>query len=171
MYLGHISYTDVQSICDHFSDCFKSVFVEHSNPRLIPINSKNNVVNFLRVASIIIIQSCAHNFKKNDPINSAGSILNPSIFFVKYRNQLNGLFSLLAIQNIIAILPQHLEISTFYLLIIPIHKSGDKNIITNNRPISKLPIVSKDMENIVIVQYKQSYPKIITSFSENGQQR
>ena len=43
-------------------------------------------------------------------------------------------------------------ISKFFLPVVPVHKAGDKNEVTNFRPISKLSIFSKILEKLVHTQ-------------------
>lgn len=142
---NNILITDGQGICDAFSEYFMSVFNQPTNTTP-PINRQNLDPNSINIGRYHIDRQTIADKIRALPNKAAGPDNIPNSFI---KHCIQGL-----IEPLYLIFNKSLNEGYFpktwkMAHVVPIFKSGNKNIVENYRPISKLCIIAKLFESII----------------------
>jgi hypothetical protein len=149
MTCGETTTNNLQTIVDSFNNYFSSVFVSQQpldiSTAIVP--TAYNYNSSMNLSNVEISQDVVFNLLKN--INTStgpGSDNVHPLYISRCAHALSIPLTYLFRNSIKhSCFPQIWKKT----LITPIHKSGPKNIITNYRPIAKLPCFGKIMEKII----------------------
>lgn len=150
-----------KEITDLFADYFSTVFTDHTQNIASDVHEPDPLNN-IAISSITINDDITYKYLSSIDINKGPGLDSlPGIFIRNCSKYITPPVS--------AIFKKSLSEGTFphkwkTALITPIFKKGDKHDVTNYRPISKLPILSKILEKIV---YDQLYPTIANTITQN----
>ena len=148
LYKENTTITDSKEICELFNDFFINVGQNLANK--IPKSDKEyaekvlkNSIN-LELTNEIEIQSIIANLNSKKATGYDKISVN---MIKKRKNQLSKILTKIINRSLsTGTIPDNAKIAK----IIPIFKSGNKQIVTNYRPISVLPVISKIIEKVML---------------------
>ncbi|KAL0822801.1 hypothetical protein ABMA28_004807 [Loxostege sticticalis] len=147
-----------EKICELFASYFKSTFLSPSS-NVAPKYSNANASNHIHSIGDIEINADSLNnlLKSLDLTKGAGPDLIEPTFIVNCSRSLTRPLAILFKRSVTEGIVPALWKSAF---ITPIHKSGNKCLVNNYRPISKLCLFAKVFERIVYTQVYNSLSSI-----------
>lgn len=163
---GGTMVTNGEEICQIFSNYFSSVFTQStiSNLQAIDSNTKDNVPHINYISNYFIPSSVILDKIKKLPDKAAGADEIPTNLLKNCAEEISEILFILFNKSL---REGHFPTIWKTALVVPILKSGNKNIVENYRPISKLCIIAKLFESI-IADYLYSDIKCLIINEQHG---
>lgn len=149
-----------QDICEAFNNYFSSCCpisdIQSDKKNEIPLFYSNNYSKsfyFEDVDEHEVIE-CINNMKNSHSSGHDG--LSAFLLKISIKNISQPLAHLFNLSFRTGVFPDHFKLAK----VIPIYKNGDKHLISNYRPISLLPTLSKIMEKLMLKRLQSYLTKI-----------
>lgn len=150
MTMDSLSATDGETICNLFNNYFHSVFIPASPPYVASavLDESTYLESFINVSNIYITNSLVEKYLGRVDVNKGAGLdgVHP-LFISKLFKELSIPLTIIYIKSL---KEGHFPDIWKRALITPIPKGGDKHDVRQYRPISKLCVLGKIFEKIVV---------------------